>query len=90
LSCQACRRGSLVQSINGDGDGDSGALIWGCFCCDSYFLFKKIYLFYEYTVAVFRHTRGGHRIPLQMVVIPMGLLGIELRTSGRAVSALNS
>jgi hypothetical protein len=23
---------------------------------------------YEYTVAVFRHTRRGHRIPLQMVV----------------------
>ena len=34
--------------------------------------FKKlfIYLFnvYECTVAVFRHTRRGHRIPLQMVV----------------------
>jgi hypothetical protein len=31
---------------------------------------KKIYLFYlcEYTVAVFRHTRRGHQIPLQMVV----------------------
>jgi hypothetical protein len=29
-----------------------------------------IYLFYvcEYTVAVFRHTRRGHQIPLQMVV----------------------
>jgi hypothetical protein len=29
-----------------------------------------IYLFYvyEYTVAVIRHTRRGHRIPLQMVV----------------------
>jgi hypothetical protein len=25
-------------------------------------------LMYEYTVAVFRHTRRGHRIPLQMVV----------------------
>jgi hypothetical protein len=34
--------------------------------------FKNIYLFilciYEYTVAVFRHTRRGHQIPLQMVV----------------------
>ena len=31
---------------------------------------RFIYLFYvcEYTVAVFRHTRRGHRIPLQMVV----------------------
>jgi len=30
----------------------------------------KIYLFnvYEYTVAVFRHTRRGNQIPLQMVV----------------------
>jgi hypothetical protein len=30
----------------------------------------KIYLFYiyEYTVAVFRHSRRGHQIPLQMVV----------------------
>jgi hypothetical protein len=34
------------------------------------FFKKKIYLFYvcEYTVAAFRHTRRGHRIPLQMVV----------------------
>jgi hypothetical protein len=32
--------------------------------------FFKIYLFYvyEYTVAIFRHTRGGHLIPLQMAV----------------------
>jgi hypothetical protein len=32
--------------------------------------FKKIYLFYicEYTVAVFRHIRREHQIPLQMVV----------------------
>jgi hypothetical protein len=31
---------------------------------------KKISLFYlyEYTVAVFRHTRRGHQVPLQMVV----------------------
>jgi hypothetical protein len=34
------------------------------------FSFSKIHLFYvhEYTVAVFRHTRRGHRIPLQMVM----------------------
>jgi hypothetical protein len=34
------------------------------------FFFFKIYLFYvcEYTVTVFRHTRRGHQIPLQMVV----------------------
>jgi hypothetical protein len=50
----------------------------------------KIYLFYlcEYTVAVFRHTRKGHQIPLQ-VVVTMWLLGIELRTWGKAVSTLN-
>jgi hypothetical protein len=32
--------------------------------------FKDFYLFYvcEYTVDVFRHTRRGHRIPLQMDV----------------------
>ena len=34
--------------------------------------FKKrvIYLFYvyEYTIALFKHTRRGHQIPLQMVV----------------------
>jgi len=44
------------------------------------FLFK-IYLFYvcEYTVAVFRHARRA----------TMWLLGIELRTSWRAVSAVN-
>jgi hypothetical protein len=35
-----------------------------------FFFFLKIYLFYvcEYTVAIFRHTRRGHQIPLQMVV----------------------
>jgi hypothetical protein len=35
-----------------------------------FFSFLKIYLFHvcEYTVAVFRHTRRGNRIPLQMVV----------------------
>jgi hypothetical protein len=34
------------------------------------FLFLKIYLFYvyEYTIALFRHTRRGHQIPLQMAV----------------------
>jgi len=35
-----------------------------------FFPLKKIYLFYvyEYTIAIFRHTRRGHQIPLQMVV----------------------
>jgi len=33
-------------------------------CMTQHFLFYV----YEYTVAVFRHTRRGHQIPLQMVV----------------------
>jgi hypothetical protein len=36
-----------------------------------------------------KHTRRQHWITLQTVVSPMWLLGIELRTSGKAVSALN-
>ena len=52
-----------------------------------YFFFKDLFtcLFYayEYTVAVFRHTRRGHQTSLQMV------LGFELMTSGRVVNALN-
>jgi hypothetical protein len=32
-------------------------------------IFKKdLFYLYEYTVAVSRHTRRGHQIPLQMVV----------------------
>jgi len=51
---------------------------------------KKIYLFYayEYTVAVLRHNRRGDLIPLQMVRHNV-VVGFELRTSGRGVSALN-
>jgi hypothetical protein len=55
------------------------------------FIHSFIYLFiiYKYTVAVFRHTKRGHQIALQMVVSHHVVAGIELRTSGRAVSALN-
>jgi hypothetical protein len=49
----------------------------------------NLFYLYGYSVAVFRHTRRGHRIPLQMVVSHLQLQGIELRTSGKAVSALN-
>jgi hypothetical protein len=38
---------------------------------ENYFFKKRFYLFYmynEYSVAVFRHTRRGHQVPLQMVV----------------------
>jgi hypothetical protein len=36
----------------------------------TFFFVLRFYLFciYEYTVAVFRRTRKGHQIPLQMVV----------------------
>jgi hypothetical protein len=33
-----------------------------------FFLFLFIYYLYEYIVVVFRHTRRGHQIPLQMFV----------------------
>ena len=49
------------------------------------------YLFhlYEYTVAVFRHTRRGHQIPLQMVVSHHVVAGNWTQDLWRAVSALN-
>jgi hypothetical protein len=44
----------------------------------AFFFFFKSYLFYlyEYTVAVLRHTRRGHQIPLQMVVSHHVVAGI--------------
>jgi hypothetical protein len=45
-------------------------LIWyTCQYIEPFFFKKKVYLFYVYgyTDAVFRHTRRGHLIPLQMV-----------------------
>jgi len=49
---------ALVQGMSDLGD-------WSLF-----FFFFKTYSFIidKYTVAVFRHTRRGHQIPLQMVV----------------------
>ena len=44
-----------------------------------FLFFLKIYLFYEYTVAVFRYTRRGHPISLlslQMVVSHYVVAGI--------------
>ena len=54
-------------------------------------LFFKIYLFIicKYTVAVLRYSRRGHQISLRMVVSHHVVAGIELRTFGRADSALN-
>jgi hypothetical protein len=39
-------------------------------CVYNFLTFNIIYLLYlyEYTVAVFRHTRRGHQVPLQMVL----------------------
>jgi hypothetical protein len=47
-----------------------------------------LFYVYKYTIAVFRHTRRGHWVPLQMVVSHHVVGGIELSTSGRAVGAL--
>jgi hypothetical protein len=33
-----------------------------------FFFLRFIYLMYKYNIAVFRHTRRGHQIPLQMIV----------------------
>ena len=37
--------------------------------------FPFLFSVYEYTVAVFRHTRRGHQIPLQMFVSHHGIAG---------------
>jgi hypothetical protein len=52
--------------------------------------FLKKFHVYKYTVAIFRHTRGGHWVSLEMVVRQQAGLNwwLELRTSERAVSAL--
>jgi len=57
----------------------------------SFPFFLNIYLFYvcEYTVSIFMHTRRGYQILFRWLWATMWLLGFELRTSGRAVSALN-
>jgi hypothetical protein len=41
-----------------------------------YVCFKIYLLLYEYTVAVFRHTRGGRQISLRMVVSHYVVAGI--------------
>jgi hypothetical protein len=48
----------------------------------------KKYLFYVYVyiIAILRHTRREHQIPLQWFWATIWLLEIELRTSGRSVS----
>jgi hypothetical protein len=58
------------------------------FLFNAYSFFFLIYLFYicEYTVTIFRRTRRGHS---RWFRATMWLLGFELRTPRRAVSALN-
>jgi hypothetical protein len=41
-----------------------------------YLFFKDLFILCEFTVAVFRHTRGGHQIPLQMAVSHQVVAGI--------------
>jgi hypothetical protein len=69
-------------------------------CISPFFFFLKInlnfiflimyFLFYlyEYTVTVFRYSRRGHQIPLQMVVSHHVVAG-NWTSSGRAISAFN-
>ena len=54
--------------------------------------FKHLFIIYKYTVAIFRHTRRGHQISLQMVMSHHVTADIGLRTSRRAVllTALSS
>jgi hypothetical protein len=40
------------------------------------FFFKDLFITYKYTVAVFRHTRRGRQISLQMVVSHHVVAGI--------------
>jgi hypothetical protein len=55
-----------------------------------FFFFKDLFIItHKYTVAVFTHTRGGVRSHYGWLWTTMWLLGFELRTFRRAVSALN-
>jgi hypothetical protein len=54
------------------------------------FVLKDLFIIVcKYSVAVFRHTRRRYQISLWMVVRHHVVVGFELRTFGRAVSALN-
>jgi hypothetical protein len=54
-----------------------------------HFFLKDSFIICKYTVAVFRHSRRGHQISLQMAVSHHVVVGFELRTFRGAVSALN-
>jgi len=70
LWSEGCGQAGGVRAV--EGAPDVG------FVCLFVCLFLKIYLLiiYKYTVAVFRHTRKGHQIPLQMVVSHHVVAGI--------------
>jgi hypothetical protein len=53
-------------------------LVFLCCCFETGpFFFKELYIFcIWYTVVVFRHTRRGHQIPLQMFVSHQVVAGI--------------
>ena len=53
-----------------------------------FIVFIYLLVICKYTVAVFRHSRRGRQISLQMVVSYIVVVGFELRTFRRAVSAL--
>jgi hypothetical protein len=61
----------------------------GLFVFLSSFFKKDLFIYFMYTIALFRHTRRGHQISLQIVVSHHVVAGIELKTSGRAIGALN-
>jgi hypothetical protein len=59
---------------------------------DKIFFFKILCIYFyacEYTVNVFRYTAEGIRSHYRGLEATIWLLGIEFRTFGRAVSALN-
>jgi len=53
--------------------------VWGLLVTlSSFFFFKDLFIYfvYKYTVAIFRHSRRGHRILSQMVVSHHVVAGI--------------
>jgi hypothetical protein len=80
LVVSALTRWAILRSLNSDicikklyfntdGFPRSELNSWALAEKTTFFFFKIYYFMWvEYTVAVFRHTRRGHRIPLHMVV----------------------
>jgi hypothetical protein len=80
-SCGQREDGSrALAALVGYGFDSQHPLRWLTNACNSSFLLLRfIYLFYAYeyiTIAPFKHTRRGHRIPLQMVVSHHVVAGI--------------